>query len=244
MAGIIITFEGIDRCGKGSQIKLLKELLERMHVTHVISREPGGTSYGEAARRMAQDPKFILRLNEAYKDLDVPHLPTNEDLEPHGELFTYLVARSLFYSQRVIPFVAKGGVFIADRGPDSSTAYQGYGLFQNESDVDFVRRANDFATQKARIARTYLLDITVEESERRSAETEFGDGKDRIELREREFFTRVRDGYLSLAKDEPERFLVLDGTLSIEELHARIKADVIGLLREAGIIPTGLEEGI
>lgn len=242
--GFLISFEGIDQCGKGTQIRLLEEFLKKHNIPYEVGREPGGTAYGEAARRLVQDPRFIERLNTGYAQLDVPKLEATDQLTPHAELFGYLLARTLFSQQRIQPALQKGKVFIADRCADSSTAFQGYANTNaDEQAIAFIKQANHFALQHTPITRTYLIDISAQERLRRkSEEYEFGAEHDRIELRADDYHERARQGYLAIAQQEPDRVLVIDGTKSREEIHQAIRADLWRLLEEHGLTSKPLEE--
>lgn len=234
MTGVFITFEGIDKCGKETQIRLLEKFLQTRHISYALAREPGGTNYGEAARRFVQDPQFILKINKAYPECEP--LPTNIDLDPAGELFGYLIARSMFAKHIVKPALETKELFIADRCGDSSVAYQGYGNFHGDARViTLIKEANLFALQDVTINRTYLIDIPVEESMKRKGTLEFGGEHDRIEMRPDKYHIRVRNGYLEMAKNEPERFLVIDGTQSREVIAKIIQEDITKLLQKKSL---------
>lgn len=232
MTGVLITFEGIDRSGKHTQIDLLRKWLEEHDVDVTVGREPGGTAYGEAARRLVQDPSFIKHLNDGYDAVPrTPKLELDHDLNPAGELFGYLIARAMFIEHRVKPVLDNEGIFIADRLGDSSVAYQGYGNADgNQETIDFIKSCNNHCYKDIAITRTYLLDITAEECRSRKGDQEFDTEKDRIEQRETAYFDKVRKGYLTLAQQEPERFVVIDGMDTRESVHIQIVRDVQKLL--------------
>lgn len=234
--GLLVTFEGIDRCGKETQIGLLTEYLKKMSVKHTKAREPGGTGYGEAARRMVQDPWFLTRINNGYEGVGVDTLSADYDLTKEAELFLYLLARSMFIEYKLKPVLAQGGVFIADRFIDSTVAYQGYGNWKaDEQALALINTLHNHLLKEVTIHRTYYLDITVEESLRRKGGgAEFGMEKDRIEARAHTYFSRVREGYSAISKDE--RVLCIDGSLPKEEIAKVIQDDIKTLLYERGVL--------
>lgn len=237
--GLLITFEGLDCCGKGTQIGLLTDYLRSISIKHVTGREPGGTGYGEAARRMVQDPWFITRLNKGYEGVGVDTLGADYDLTKEGELFLYLLARSMFIEHKLKPVLDKGSVFIADRFIDSTIAYQGHGNWHAEPQaLALINNLHEHLLSDITIHRTYWLDISVQESLQRKGGGEFGMEKDRIESRAHTYFTRVRQGYETVAKDP--RVLCIDATLTREEIHSIIRDDIRSLLYEHGILSTTL----
>ena len=239
--GLLITFEGLERCGKGTQIALLTDYLRKLSIKHVTGREPGGTGYGEAARRMVQDPWYITRINKGYEDVGVETLSADYDLTKEGELFLYLLARSMFIEHKLKPVLAKGSVFIADRFIDSTVAYQGYGNWKaDEKSLALIDGLHKHLLSDITIHRTYWLDITVQESMKRKGGGEFGMEKDRIESRAHTYFERVRNGYEAISKDP--RVLRIDATQSVEEIAAIIQEDIRSLLYQNGILSTTLTE--
>jgi dTMP kinase len=226
--GLVFSFEGIEKCGKETQSKLLKEYLVKKGIKFEAGREPGGTSYGEAERRSLQDPNWIAKINQAYTSSpNVPQLAINEDLCAASEMFGYLKARAQFFALKVKPVYDAGGIYILDRSGDSTVAYQGFGLYKGDPKIlDLIVKSNKFAMQGIPIHRTWLLNITIDEMLRRKDHDEFNKGKDRIERRNSEYFQRVREGYLWISSEEPARVMVIDGEQSVETIHNLIKKDV------------------
>ena len=198
---MFITFEGIEGCGKTTQSKLLCEALIDRGFPVVYTREPGGTPAAEELR------SFLLK-------------PRDEKFPPFAELSVYEAARAFHVENLIRPSLQEGAVVICDRFIDSTVAYQGYG---RGLDISLIDRLNREATGGLKPDLTVLIDLPVEEAFRRISDRR----KDRMESEALEFHRRVREGFLKLSKREPERFLVLDGTKSVEELHRRILSEVL-----------------
>ncbi len=195
---MFISFEGIDGCGKSTQVSLLERaLVEAGHSVRVL-REPGATPLSEAVRSVL--------LNSAF------------DIDSMSELLLFCAARRQLVETVIRPALDNGTIVICDRYADSSTAYQGYG---RGLALDDVASANRLATGGLMPHCTFFLDISVTESLQRSAKRS-GTSPDRMERSGDAFFERVRSGYQSIANSEDQRFLVLDGTQSIEFLHQSI----------------------
>jgi dTMP kinase len=176
--GLFLVLEGVEGAGKSTQTRLLGHWLQELGLPHVLTREPGGTPVGEAIRRV------VL----ARDDLPMP---------PETELFLILAARAAFTREVVRPALADGKVVIADRFDLSTFAYQGYG---RNLELDEVRRANAMATGGLTPDLSLILDLPVEVGLRRKGGAEAGD---RIEREGATFLSRVREGYLALARELP-----------------------------------------
>ncbi|MBN2414798.1 dTMP kinase [bacterium] len=196
--GCLITFEGIDGCGKSVQASALANRLSREKYAVETVREPGGTALSEKIRDII---------------LDRGHM----EMAPAAELFLYEAARAQLMSQHLAPLLDSGAVVICDRFTDSTTAYQGYG---RELDAGFIRQANGVACRDRYPDITFYLDIPWEESLRRRAR-ERRDA-DRMEMEQKAFFQRVKTGYAAIAHADPGRVNHLDGMRSIEELENKI----------------------
>jgi len=227
--GFAVSFEGIEKCGKDTQVGLLSKFLEAMDVAFTVGHEPGGTSHGEIERRILKDPNFFQKINAVYPDM--PKLAENELLGPEAELFSFMKSRAQFFRKVVKPVIDRNELYVLNRSGDSTTAYQGFGHFNGAPEIiDFIRRNNEFAMAGVKIARTYFLDITVEEMHKRKDHDEYGTGKDIIEQRRDEYFNRVRNGYLWVAEQEPQRYLVIGGTRDITLIQRQIAEDITLLL--------------
>ena len=193
--GLFITFEGADGCGKTTQIKLLKEYLEKSGYDVVLTREPGAKGLGEKIR------EILLNYDGIVSD--------------RCESFLFLADRAQNIDIIVKPAVREGKIVLCDRHIDSTVAYQGYG---RGLDLERINKLNKLATDGKMPDLTIVFDIDVETSMKR-----VGKKKDRMERAGVEFHNRVRNGYLEIAKNEPERVKVVDGTMSVEEVFEKIK---------------------
>ena len=200
MTGLFITFEGGEGCGKSTQIAALKARLEDMGKTVVQTREPGGTALGESVRNLLQ-----------YDD-------AGQGMSPEAELLLFAASRAQHVRELILPAIAEGQIVLCDRFLDSTTVYQGVARAIDSKKVDTV---NQFAIGDTMPDLTILIDLPPEIGLARVHAR--SDGKlDRMENEAIEFFQAVRQGYLDLAKSEPKRFLVLDGSQSVEELETQI----------------------
>lgn len=199
---MFITFEGLDFSGKTTQAKLLIERLTvRGHVVHFL-REPGGTAISERIRDILLDKKYLEMSNTA-------------------ELLLFSASRTQLVAEVIVPALKRGETIVCDRYYDSTTAYQSYG---RGLDLEAVQLINKVATTGIAPDVTFLVDIPVEEIERRKAKA--GLTFDRMESSGKEFYRRVRNGYLEMARTEQQRFTVVDGMLPVEEIHRTIWSSV------------------
>jgi len=204
MAGLFITFEGTEGCGKSTQINALAARLQDQGQQVLQTREPGGTPLGEAVRNLLQ------------------HDEAGVDMAPETELLLFTASRAQLTRERILPAIAKGEIVLCDRFMDSTTVYQGVA---RNIDSQAVAAINRFAVGEARPDLTILIDLSPEVGMARVHAR--CDGQlDRIEQEAIEFFQAVRAGYLKLAESEPKRFLVLDGSASVEVLEQQIWAAV------------------
>lgn len=211
MKGVFITFEGTEGSGKTTQIRLLSERLRAGHRTVRLLREPGGTSIGEEIRHTLQ------------------HSRQNEAMTPEAELLLINASRAQLVREVIRPALALGDVVICDRFYDSTTAYQGHG---RGLDLEVVRRVIDFAVGCTRPDVTLLLAVPVAVSEARRAGRPHL--RDRMEEAGREFFLRVEQGYVAVARAEPERVKVVDATRPVGEVAESVWGAVERLLNPTG----------
>lgn len=206
--GLFITFEGGDGAGKTTQSELLAGWLADRGYEVVRTREPGGSGLGDSVRNV------LLHGGHVYE---------------RAEALLYAADRAQNIAEVVRPALARGAAVVQDRYIDSSLAYQGAGrpLPQGE-----IRQLNEWASEGLWPQLTVLLDVDPGVAVARRAAT--GQEADRLEREAAAFHQRVREQYLALAAAEPERFLVLDATLPIEEIHERIIARVAPLVNSAG----------
>ena len=201
---MFISFEGIEGCGKTTQVDHLAQLLKESDIPHVVTREPGGTRLGELIRRMLLDPGY-------------------EEIEPLTEVFLYAADRAQHTAQVIRPALEARKWVICDRFADATTVYQGYGRGQ---DLTLIQHLNQWATRGLWPQVSLLLDCPVEvgldRARQRIIATALYGQEDRFERQDRDFHQRVREGYLELAAQNPDRFRVLDATLEPERLHEMI----------------------
>lgn len=197
-SGIFITFEGIECCGKSTQLSLLaKWLTERGH--HVLTtREPGGTSLGENIRSL---------LNSGRKE---------DCFSVRAELLLFEASRAQHMEEKILPALEKGFIVLCDRFTDSTLVYQGVARHIPQ---EIILSLNAFASFERSPDITFLPDISVEESFQRLSRR--GAPPDRFEQENRAFFEQVRAGYLEEARQHP-RFVLLPGELSTEVISQKI----------------------
>jgi len=205
MAGLFVTFEGIEGCGKTTQAELLRLNLEKKNHRVVFTREPGGTEVGERIRDVLLDNSI-------------------RDMEPLTELFLYLASRAQHVQKLIRPALKDGAIVVCDRFADASLAYQGAG---REIGILRVESLNEAATLGLVPDYTVLLDVPVELGLKRiSARAGEKQQQDRIEQEQIDFHVRVREAYLVLARESSGRIEVFDGTRSKEELAEEILSSV------------------
>lgn len=205
MAGLFISFEGIDGVGKSTQANLLKTHLEQLGQQVVRTFEPGGTELGQAIRHLL--------------------LHRKGEVAPRAEAMLYAADRAHHVATVVRPALAEGKIVITDRYLDSSVAYQGAGRELNEADV---RGLSMWATDNLLPHLTVLLDLDATTARARRNQT--GEAPDRLEREKIEFFEAVRQSFLKLASDEPERFLVVSAEQSVDAMQEQIRSRVAELL--------------
>ena len=193
--GLFITFEGADGCGKTTQINLLKNYLENQGYQVVLTREPGAKGLGEKIR------EILLNYEGAVSD--------------RCESFLFLADRAQNIDIIVNPAVNEGKIVLCDRHIDSTVAYQGYG---RGLDIDRIKMLNNIATNGRKPDLTIVFDIDVETSMQR-----VGKNKDRMESAGIEFHNRVREGYLKIAKEEPERIKVVNSIQTVNDVFEEVK---------------------
>ena len=209
--GLFITFEGIDGSGKTTQVDLLCRRLREAGHQVVLVRDPGGTRISERIREILLDRQL-------------------REMAPVTELLLYEAARAQLVAEKVIPALEAGKIVVSDRFFDSTTAYQGYG---RGIELDSVRKANELGSLGLTPDLTVYIDVPVQEGLRRLRDQ--GGERDRLESEDSEFVQRVREGYLRLAEEEPERVVVLNGLEPPEVLADQVWAKLAALLDQRGI---------
>jgi dTMP kinase len=205
VSGHFITLEGVEGCGKSTQLERLGACLSAQGHDVLLTREPGGTAVAEAVR-------------------DVVLCSSHGAMSAEAELLLYAAARADHVHQIVIPALAAGRVVLCDRYLDSTLAYQG---FARGLDAATIETIHHLTTGGLMPGRTYLFDLPEEEGLRRARER----GRaDRLEQESIAFHTRVRQGFLELARQAPSRITILDGALSMDELADQVARDAARFL--------------
>jgi dTMP kinase len=201
LKGIFISFEGPEGCGKSTQAKLLYQHLKKLKLPAILVREPGLTKVGEKIRQILLD--------------------RNNRISDKTEMLLYMAARSQIVDEVIAPALTGGQIVISDRFLDSTICYQG---FAGNVDLEMIRRAGEFATKGIKPDLTILLDIPVEEGLRRRRNI-----FDRMEAKPLSYHRKVRQGYLALAKDEPNRIKVV----RVQRRIVDTKEKILEIVRKA-----------
>lgn len=209
--GFFITLEGGEGSGKTGHIPNLVEHLRSKGLTVFPSREPGGTSVSEQIREVLKDLK-------------------NHDMHPRTETLLFQAARAQIVEQVIIPRLKDGEIFISDRYFDSTVAYQGYG---HQQDLEQIRSLIKYATGGLTPDLTVLLKVDPEVGLARRGKSEEWNRLDAYEL---EFHKRVEQGYDSLVREDPDRWLVVDANPPIEKVYSDLVEVVEGRLIKVGIL--------
>jgi dTMP kinase len=194
-----ITFEGSEGCGKSTQVQRLAARLAGLEIPHLITREPGGTPIGESIRELLQ------------------FSPHGFAMTPETELLLFEASRSQLVREIIKPALAAGTCVISDRFFDSTTVYQGAA---RKLDPEMVARLNAFATGDCRPDITFVLDVDLAAARLRMQQTKRR--PDRMEQQPAEFYEAVRNGYHELAKREPDRVVLVDGSQSPDKIDNEI----------------------
>jgi dTMP kinase len=213
--GLFVTIEGPEGSGKSTQARRLFDALAPM-VPMILGREPGGTPVGEAVRALVLDERY-------------------HGMTATTEMLLFAASRAQYVAEHVRPALEAGTCVLSERFVDASIAYQGYG---RGLPIDVVRRVNEAATGGLRPDLTLLIDIDPTAGLHRARNTDGKEGAagrgDRIEQEDEAFHKRVRAGFLTLAHEEPARFVVVEGHRSPDEVHAAMAAAVRRLLTARG----------
>ncbi len=196
---MFFTFEGIEGSGKSTQIQILQTSLKQEGHSVEILREPGTTQLGEKIR-------------------DVFLEKTNEKVDPMTEAFLLYASRKHLDQNFLQEHLKNKSIVIADRYSDATVAYQCFGKGLSEDFVQYIHEKSDLLSPDL----TFYMDITAEASKARIDDREL----DRMESESLDFFNKVRSGYLEIAKSNPDRIIVLDAELSVEDLQDKIFNEV------------------
>ena len=210
MPGLFVSFEGGEACGKSTQVARLVKKLESMGHQVIAIREPGSTRAGEAIRNL------------------LLHSEQGLNLTPSAELLLFGASRAQLIEEVIRPALKAGKILVADRFTDSTTVYQGVarGLGLN-----FIREMEDFVCAGLRPAMTFLLDLDLETiRSRRLRRVRPVNNPDRMEELPLEFHQKVREGYLQLAREFPERIKVVNAARSADEVEAVVWKEINAIL--------------
>ena len=207
---MFITFEGIEGCGKTTQIDLLFEHLLGKGYRVTKTREPGGTGLGESIRGVLLQRELRVL--------------------PLSELLLFMAVRAQHVEEKILPVLSGGGIVLCDRFIDATYAYQGYG---RGIDLGIIGTLNRLATKGVMPNLTILLDCDVEMGLGRKLV--HNPEKDRFEKEDVSFHEKIRSAYLKLAEEDQRRFFVVDGRQGIDDIHRIISEKVVRLLESHGV---------
>src|SRR5688500_3864619 len=201
--GIFITIEGVEGSGKTTQVARLGQLIRSTGQTVVVTKGPGGTQVGDRVRAILLDPQ-------------------EEGMDPLTELFLYAAARRQHVSELIRPSIERGATVLCDRFTDATLAYQGFGRLL---DLGRLRQLNQWATEGITPDLTVILDLPEATGLDRAKSRNAAEGlhrESRFEGEDLRFHRRVREGYLTLAKEDESRYAVVDASGSLEEVFQRL----------------------
>ncbi|MCK5707154.1 MAG: dTMP kinase [Candidatus Aureabacteria bacterium] len=212
---MFITFEGCEGAGKSTQASKIYQHLLRNKIPAIMTYEPGGTEIGEKIRSLLLDEELKEKFCEK------------------TELLLYFASRAQHIETAIIPALEKGKIVICDRFNDTTLAYQGFG---RGIDINKILMMNEFATKGLKPDLTILIDIDVrkgiERSKKRNRAKLLKKELNRMEMESLEFHQRVRDGYLSLSKNEKDRFRIFSGETPLSELFEDVKNEIMKFIEK------------
>lgn len=207
-SGTLITFEGIEGCGKSTQLEKIYEWLKSMNISTVKTREPGGTKIGRKIRELLLDPE-------------------SKDMSSLTELFLYSADRAQHVKEIIEPALENRNIILCDRFYDATIAYQGHA---RNLDLNLIEKLNTIATSGLKPDLTLLFDLDPEtglqRARRRNKTTGAGNSEGRFEKEKLSFHRKVREGYLTIAEKNPERFKIIAAANSMEKVYSNSR-DVI-----------------
>jgi len=207
--GILISFEGSEGSGKSTQIAHLAARLQKLGRDVISVREPGGTEIGEQIRNI------------------IVHNSKGDEMCAETELLLFTASRAQLVREIIVPGLERGAVVLCDRFLDSSTVYQGIG---RNLALDPVHQINRFAVGNVMPDLTLVIDVPMEVSLARIRQRA-SDVPDRMERENIDFYKKIREGYLVLAKGMPQRFAVIDGTKPEDAIEKKIWGEIQKLLK-------------
>ena len=216
MSGLFVTFEGGEGSGKTTQLKCLAHYLHDLGDEVVETRDPGGTTIGKEIRTLLLSPESAA-------------------ISDSAELLLYEASRAQLVREVITPAIARGAVVLCDRFTDSTLAYQGFG---RGLDLNLIRQLNLFTTGGLVPDLTILLDLDPGIGlERCTRGSRAGlSSPDRLEAEPLSFHQRIREGYLVLAREEPERIRVMNAAMSMREIEAAVRDEVLRMKRSRSTV--------
>ncbi|MGQ0761625.1 MAG: dTMP kinase [Acidobacteriota bacterium] len=213
MGGVFITFEGIDGCGKSTQLRMLASELRVRGLPVIATREPGGTPLGHKLRAALLDVK--------------------EEVDPLTELLVFAADRAQHVRKHLLPALERNQIVLSDRYADATMAYQGAGRgFKPELIEEIVQ----LATNGLKPDLTLLFDLSVGDAAIRTRRRVQSKRTDRLDVENEDFHMRVRNAYVEIAKAEPDRFRIIDARGSVDETQRRVMEIVVPFLEERGLL--------
>lgn len=210
MRGLFITLEGIDGCGKSTQLDMLDSELTRRGFDVLVTREPGGTELGEGIRQLlVSDPSVHIA--------------------PSTELLLYVAGRAQHVAELIRPALEAGRLVISDRYTDSTVAFQGYG---RGLDLEMIGELNRFATGGLVPDCTLVFDLDPAMARNRQRPRPVGGLLGAFDEQHPDFHVRMREGYLKMAGNEPSRIRVVDASGPVEDTHSKVMTVVLPLLQK------------
>lgn len=207
-----ITFEGVEGCGKTTQIQLLSDYLKTKGQGVVVTREPGGTVISDQIRKILLDSQ-------------------NRDMVPECELLLYYASRAQHVQEKILPALQRGSMVLCDRFVDATVAYQSYG---RGIEMSVLKTLNDLVLKKFYPTLTLIFDLPIEiglsRARKRALALTQNEREDRLENEVIEFHQKVRTGYLKIAEAEPERVRVIDASGDVASIHDNVKKIVEEIL--------------
>jgi dTMP kinase len=208
----LITFEGIEGSGKSTQIKLVAEHLIKMNVPLLITQEPSGTDIGRKIGSILFNREHHSMCAEA-------------------EAFLFCAARAQHVREKILPALKQDQVVLCDRFSDATFAYQGSGRGLN---LEFIQLINDYSSMMLKPNLTLLFDLPVEVGLKRAMDRDSllkdSSFSDRFERENLDFHNRVREGYLKLYKNEPERFHLIDAARDVDTIQEDVRKHILDFI--------------
>jgi dTMP kinase len=228
--GKLICFEGIDNCGKTTQIAKTLDYMKSLDFKVTSGREPGTTALGGALRRIIKEPERVYSLfNHAFEDNeDFQELDITQKRSYAAEILLFMAPRAEYFAHVVEPIIEQGAYFISDRCRHSTRAYQGGGRYKSNPEIiNFINNVNDFVTKGIYPDITFFLDISPQTMVERS-----GGKRDYMESSNLEFWHATRAEYLKIAEEDGNKFITIDGTKERDTIfNEDIKPNLTKLLK-------------